>query len=78
MLYITFRQGKEIILEKTIDDVKVDGKNITLPLSQEDTLKFAAPYPICIQLRIRDKGGNAIASEIITIGAETILKEGVI
>lgn len=78
VLYITFRQGNKIVLEKTLDDVKVDGKVITLPLTQEDTLKFCAPHAVYIQLRIRDTLGNAIASEIIRTDAEAILKEGVI
>lgn len=78
VLYITFRQGNKIVLEKTLDDVKVNGKVIALPLTQEDTLKFCAPHAVYIQLRIRDALGNAVASEIIRTDAEAILKEGVI
>lgn len=77
-LYITFRQDNRNVLEKTLEDVTVNGRVITLPLEQADTLRFCAPKAVYIQLRIRDKLGNAIASEIIRTDAETILKEGVI
>lgn len=77
-LYITFSQNGKTVLEKTLDDVEVNEKTITLSLSQEDTLKFCAKHAVYIQLRIRDALGNAIASEIIRTDAEAILKEGVI
>lgn len=77
-LFITFRQNNRTVLEKSLEDVTVDGKKITFQLSQEDTLKFCAPHALYIQLRIRDTLGNAVASEIIRTDAEVILKEGVI
>lgn len=41
-LYITYAQGKQIVLEKTLDDVVIDTENntISVTLTQEDTLKF--------------------------------------
>lgn len=77
-LYITFKQGDTVAFEKTLDDVSVDGKVITLTLTQEDTLRLNAPHAVQIQLRLKDTAGNALASEIIRTDAETILKEGVI
>lgn len=78
VLYITFKQGNKIVLEKTLDDVEVSGRTIVLPLTQDDTLRFDAPHAVYVQLRIRDTLGNAIASEIIRTDAEAILKDGVI
>lgn len=77
-LYITFTQKGETVLEKTLDDVTIDRTTITLPLTQEDTLKLSAPHAVYIQLRIRDTLGNAIASEIIRTDVKAILKDGVI
>ena len=77
-LYITFQQNNWTVLEKSLDDVEVNGKVIAVNLTQEDTLRFYAPQVIQIQIRIRDTDGNALASKIIRTDAETILKDGVI
>lgn len=77
-MYITFFQGNKAVLEKSLDDCEVDGNVVTLFLSQEDTLKFSAPKNLYIQLRIRDKYGNAVASDLVQTEAEIILKDGVI
>lgn len=89
-LYITFVQGDKTILEKTIDDVTIDGNKITLSLTQDDTLLFEAPLSqpqppfskmpdiVLIQLRLRDENGNAVASQIIKTTVDAILKDGVI
>lgn len=41
-LYITYAQGRRIILEKTLEDVELDTEEntISVSLTQEDTLKF--------------------------------------
>ena len=77
-IFITFQQNNWTVLEKSIEDVEIDGKTVIVKLTQEDTLKLRAPYAVYIQLRIRDTDGNAIASDIIRTDAETILKDGVI
>lgn len=78
VMYITFFQGNKAVLEKSLDDCEVDGNVVTLFLSQEDTLKFSAPKNLYIQLRIRDKYGNAVASDLVQTEAEIILKDGVV
>ena len=77
-LYITFMQRGRTILEKTIDDVTLDGKTINVELTQDDTLTFTAGQPISIQIRIRDTENKAVASQIIETTAEEVLKDGVI
>lgn len=76
-LYITFAQHDVIVLEKTYDDVDINGKVISLPLSQEDTLCFTNGL-VSVQLRIRDGEGNALASGVKKFNVEPVLKEGVI
>lgn len=44
-LYVTYKQGKKIILEKSLEDedsivLNPEEKTISVKLSQEDTLKF--------------------------------------
>lgn len=77
-LYITFSQSGNPVLEKTLEDVTIDGATLTLPLSQEDTLKFKESAGMQIQLRILTLKGEALASEYIQCPVGGILKEGVI
>lgn len=77
VLYITFAQNGNVVLEKTNGDVEISGRTITLPLSQEDTLCFTSGI-VSVQLRIRDGAGNALASNLKKFNAEDILKDGVI
>lgn len=77
-LYITFNQNDKTVLEKTLDNVSVEGGQIVLPLEQEDTLALSASKTVLIQLRIRDTDGNAYASKILKLYVNEILKDGVI
>ena len=70
-------QNDDIVLEKELGDVLLDGTNIILPLSQEDTLKFIVGTAT-IQIRLRDINGNALASNPMYIQVEKIYKDGVI
>ena len=75
--YITFQQDGKTVLEKNLNDGKVDGKKFTLNLTQEDTLKFKVDY-IEMQIRGKTANGEAIASNIMQAHAEKILKDGVV
>ena len=78
VLYITFQQGGKTVLEKTLDDVVIDGNNIIVDLTQEDTLALRASQTVYIQLRIRDTLDNAVASKVLRLYTDDVLKEGVI
>lgn len=90
-LYVTYKQGKNIVVEKTLEDVDIDQEehSILVYLTQEDTLKFRTNewtwlYPnenkqdmqILVQIRIKYGDGKAIASDIISMNVQEILKEG--
>ena len=75
VLYITFRQGEENILEKTLTDVTIDGTTIFLPLSQADTLLFDQGNTVWVQLRGK-VGEIAYASKIMRVAVSDILKGG--
>lgn len=79
VIYVTYSQNGTVVLEKTQDDLtEVTDSQITLQLSQEDTLKFAQNVPVEIQIRARTALGEAVASNIIKTTAARILKDGVI
>ncbi len=80
VLFITFQQNDETILEKTLSDVEYDNESgiITLPLTQEDTLLFNENAVLWAQIRLKDDLNNAIASDPVKIAVGEIFKDGVI
>ena len=77
-IYVTFKQGTKT-LDKTGDDLSVEGNSVAVSLSQEDTLTFDSTKKVVeVQLRAVDENGMAIASNIRQIPIDAILKEGVI
>lgn len=76
-LYITFAQGGETVLEKSYDDVSISGSVITLPLSQEDTLRFRRGM-VTVQVSVRDGAGNVMRDNANRFEVKDVLKNGVI
>ena len=74
-IYITYKQGNKIVVEKTGADIQVEQNKLTTRLSQEDTLKFT-PGAVRVQIRYVRPDGAADASNIIETRAEEILKDG--
>lgn len=77
-VFITFAQGRKEILNKTLADCACEGEKLTLRLSQEETLKLSSFYTTEIQIRVKTKTGEALASDIMSVHFERILKDGVI
>lgn len=90
-VFITYKQGKHIILEKTIDDVEINPEDNTISvfLTQQDTLKFKDTewtwlYPnensndrmVKVQIRIKYEDGTALASNVMLSDVLEILKDG--
>ena len=90
-LYVTYKQNKNTIVEKTLDDVEIDNdaKTISVHLTQAETLLFkdlhwSALHPnlnskddkIQVQIRIKYDDGTALASNIILLPIDDILKDG--
>ena len=79
-IWITFKTKVGItIKEKTydIEDVTIEDNNISLNLTQEDTLEFTDQVML-VQLRVRLNNDVAYASSIMEVDIGQILKEGVI
>lgn len=90
-LYITYNQYGSTIVEKNLDDVTIDinENSITVPLTQQETLLFKNKNwswldpnrnisygNVRVQCRIKFEDGNVIASDIISIDIDDILKDG--
>lgn len=78
VLFITYKQGKKVVLEKTIDDVTITAEEITTDLSQQDTLAMSSIGTVSIQIRAKFPDGTAVASNVMERPAKEILKNGVI
>ena len=73
--FVTFRQEGYTIVEKTEADCAREGTVITVPLTQDDTLRFRSGAAVEIQVRGK-AGGKAFATSIKKLYADDILKEG--
>ena len=77
--WITLSQRYENIkIDKDSTDCTVSGRQITLILSQEDTLKLIPDKPVYIQIRALTTSDLAIASTQFRCDVDDILREGVI
>ena len=78
VLYITYQQKDETVLEKTLEDCTFGDGEIYINISQEDSLKFESSIVVRIQIRARLKNNTTIKSNIVTTDVDRVLKDGVI
>lgn len=76
-VFVTYSQGKSVIVEKSIDNLTITSTKVEVTLTQEDTLAFSSGSAQ-IQIRAKFGDGAAIASNIIVASVDQILKDGVI
>lgn len=73
---IVFSQGHSIVIEKTLDECDAKDQTIVIKLTQRETLELKSGIKTEIQVRIRTHDGTALASDIITVDTNRILKDG--
>ncbi len=80
-VYITYKQNKHTVVEKTVNDIEFTSEGqtytMTVGLTQKETLMFDS-NPVAVQIRARFDDGRAIASNIVNASVSQILKDGVI
>lgn len=78
--YVTISQNQSVVIDKSLSELTRAGKTLTVKLSQEDTLKLQqSEFKTAeVQIRVRMKSGDALASDIMRLYVGRILKEGVI
>lgn len=76
--YVTFAQSGEVIIDKALADCDCGTDTLTVKLTQDDTLKLQAGVTVEMQIRVKTTDGDALASQIMKVSAERILKDGVI
>ena len=76
VVYLTYAQGRNVVLEKTKDDLLIEENSVSVYLTQKDTLKFKQNKDVEIQFRVRFPDNSAPKSIIMTTTADRILKSG--
>lgn len=76
--YVSFAQGGGVRVERALADCTAEGNKISFRLTQEETLRLRSDVMTEIQIRVKTKAGDSLASEIISEPVERILKDGVI
>ena len=77
-LWFTLAQRGTELFTKNKEELKVEGSKIIVELTQEETLRLNQGQKVDIQVRIRTTGGDALASQIVQVEVDKILKGGVI
>lgn len=75
VLYVTYCQNDEVIVEKTISDATLEESKISVTLSQTDTLLFTAGRATC-QIRVKYTNNSAFATDEVGCIVKEVLKEG--
>ena len=73
---LTLSQKGQEVLSKTMEEAEAEGNALRWRLTQAETLQLDAQAMTQIQLRVRARSGDALASRIITVRTGAILKEG--
>lgn len=63
---VTYQQKGKTILKKTEEECKLDGNQISVTLTQEETMTFEANTSVFIQLRVLMVDGTVSASQIMS------------
>ena len=76
--FVTLSQKNKVVLDKPLAECQRDEKVLSVKLTQEETLLLDCDYKTEIQIRVRTVDGDALASDIIAVNTERILKDGVV
>ncbi len=75
---ITYAQGNSVIVEKKTEDCILDDMNITVRLTQEETMSFSERKTAEVQLRVLLNDGNVLATPVLRLDVGELLKDEII
>lgn len=76
--YVTLSQDKKVVVDKPLAELERNGNRLSVRLTQEETLLLDSERKTEIQVRVRTQENEALASDIITVNTDRVLKDGVI
>lgn len=77
-ILVTYSQNNKIILEKTLEDLTIEGNTGSYTLTQEETLLFSVGNTVQLQVRALTANSKAIASPIYNISVAKVLNDEVL
>ena len=75
---ISYAQGNSVIVEKSTEDCRLDGTEITVKLTQEETMRFSETKLAELQLRVKLNDGNVLATPVLRLDVGELLKDEII
>ena len=75
---IIYAQDDKVILEKTASQCEMNGNNVSVKLSQEETFKFDCKKAVQIQVRVLTLGNEALTSSIKLVDVDKCLENEVL
>ena len=72
---ITYVQNKETILQKYKEDCVIEGRKVSVTLTQTETFDFKDDKNVEIQARVKTKAGKVIPSNILCVNCDRCLSE---
>lgn len=75
---VIYSQGGMELFHKCVGDCALDGKRISVKLTQEETLLFDCNQKVKIQIRVLTKDGTALASLPFVVGVDECLNSEVL
>lgn len=64
---ITYGQEDTVLFTKKMADCVLEGKTISVTLTQEETLKFDASKLAQIQLKVKTNNGDVLSTDILVV-----------
>ena len=82
-IQVTYKQGETTILKHyqnaTLPSgMTLDGKNVIIKLTQEETKAFNARFGVVAQVRVLTNDDDAFASQIFTVSVNDVLNEEIL
>ena len=74
--YITIVQDEGMVIEKQLEDMTIDGNEISVKLTQQETLLLDSESGAAMQFRYRDINGDSFPTETIIFTVGGLLKDG--
>lgn len=75
---LTYQQRGQTVLEKTEDDMTVEGNTWSVKLTQEETKLFSPALDVTAQIRILTPGEDALASDTMKLRVKPVLNDEVL
>jgi hypothetical protein len=72
-LRVIYVQQGLVLVKKGLSDCTANGSEVTVKLTQAESLRFDANKAVEIQVRVLTTGGDALASDIICVTVEECL-----